>query len=288
MLVVTLESLPHELRDTYSLLKGLQELPYEIQSTIVSVFDGDYVLLRALQRVSRTTKQAIMPLLHRTLNLPGKDVASIDWYDFIEVLPVIAQECRCLTIRPGILQQHFPILKWSTLLPRIVKHLTRLQVVYVTLKTGFDALELLRALHNLPTTLLLCVNTWAVSHRDALDLLHDVWRWRSQEDPLSLTGHSVHRGLHLKRISKEDFRTLSQTPSMLDISLITLHLISVSGIWHSSMSLSWLRSLLIDTCPDMALSNLFDIVRECSSSLAYLVHRMQISERSQTSSDAEF
>ena len=285
MLVVPLESLAYELRDTFIVLKGLQELPYEIQSTIVSQLDGDYELLRALQRVSRTTKQAIMPLLHRTLSLPGKDVTSIDWYDFIEVLPVIAQECRWPTIRPGILQQHFPILKWSTLLPRIVKHLARLQVAHVTLGADFDASNLLQSLHNLPTLSVLFINLRKVPSF-ALEPLHEIPRQKGS--PLYLKGRSLSRCLFLKGISKTDLQTLGQTSSLLDISLRVLHLKSVAGIWHSSMSLSWLRSLLIDTCPDMALSNLFDIIRECASTLEHLVHRMRISENIQTSSDAEF
>ena len=268
MLVLPIEELPPELRDTYILLKGLQELPYELQSLILSHPDGYRDLLRLLKRVSHTTKEACMPFLHRKLSLPGGNHEASYWHSFMDVFPNMKRHCRILRIDTAALCTLLAFVKWSSLLPQIIVALPGLQALYLSPRSSCDYgpnlhPSILATISGLPTLRILRIGH--ATYGPVEDRRKMLASPRAAYLPRTL--QIVWQDMHdLGILSLAFFRTQ------------VLPLERVNGLGRASLSSAWLKTLIIDRCRDMTFSTLLNMLQMSSPRLAFLVCRQTMRE----------
>lgn len=285
MLIVPLDSLPPELRDLYTLPKGLRGAPLR---------DPDDNSTHSRRRIgapsrSEAGQQDCLPLLHCSLTIPRKDMVADDWYDLMDALPNIGKHCDTLEVIPAVLQRDYPIIKWTTLIPHIIASMPRIERLYIVDDAVTDCSEILRA-----------------SDRPSLRFVHitDILYHTDEEEMTATQRITTTKPTIVSRVAPagapQSCRAiqLSDVPMAMlaaaagaccgDTSISSLHVCGVKGAWQASVSLSWLSSLVLYRCADFRVEDVIQILAASSNSLAYVAIDLVPKDQAPHLEDDEF
>lgn len=267
MRTVPIETLPVELRDVYTLLKRVENLPFEMQEMIISELAEYRELLTLLKFLSRTTWKAVMPTKHRTLYLPAfSDGAR--WNRLSDVLPMLATHCRFLSLSSlsYMCCEAYAVATLSVCLKGIIQSMPQLQMVNIQISSNCGD-------HERDFINVIMQVVFSLEARASLD----VHEWCVPKSSLAL---EYHRAVARRSPARQPLRGLFFGSALMHASrqLITVDIASVQKlVMYQPRSLpqllympSTLVYLSIVRCYNLEMATLVDFLRKSAASLQCL------------------